>query len=131
MKFLKTRMNRSTYWMCLGLVVALALFSAFVLEKKSGYVSEVILALVCVPRMHDIGKSGWVVAGVLFAYLIAVFSLVGALDLDTAQISLGVLNLVITGLLVWLGALPGQSVANAYGEPPQPGISFRKPEPQS
>ena len=83
MKFLKTRMNRSTYWMCLGVVVALALFSAFVLEKKSGYVSEVILALVCVPRMHDIGKSGWVVAGVLFAYLIAVFSLVGALDLPS------------------------------------------------
>ena len=111
--------------MCLGLILAFALFSAFVLEKKSGYVSEVVLVLLCVPRIHDLGKSGWIVGGILFAYVVFVFSLVGVLDLDTAQIALGVLNLVITGLLVWLGVLPGQTFANAYGEPPGPGIDFR------
>ena len=130
MKFLGTRMNRATYWMCLGSIVVLALFLTFALEKKSGYVSEVILVLMCVPRMHDLGRSGWIICGIFSAYLLLVVTLVSALDLETAQISLGIINLVITGLLLWLGIIPGQPAANSYGEPPKPGISFGKPKPQ-
>jgi len=125
MKFHDSRLNRATYWGCLGLILAFALFSAFVLEKRFGYVNEGILAFLCVPRMHDIGRSGWIVAGVLVAYVVSVFSLVGALDLDSAQIALGILNLVITGLLIWLGVLAGQATANKYGDPPRSGIDFR------
>jgi uncharacterized membrane protein YhaH (DUF805 family) len=131
MAFLKTRMNRTTYWTCMVLVFALGLFTAFVLEKKSGYVSEVILVLICLPRIHDLGKSGWIIGGTLIAYLIIVISIVSTLDLDTAQIWLGTLNLFIVAMLIWLGMLPGQPIANAYGEPTQPGISFRKSKPKS
>lgn len=125
MGFLKFRMNRATYWACLAMVVAWALFAALILEKKSGYVSEVIIACICVGRIHDVGKSGWIVGGILVAYVIGALLLVFNLDEDTAFVTLGVINIVITGLLILLGVLRGENGANRYGEQPDFGINFR------
>ena len=126
MLFRKYRINRSTYWAGFGFLVAWVLFAIFVLHKEKGYVSEVVIALICIPRLHDIGRSGWIVAGGLLAYFVVVFGIVLNLDLDTALIVLGIVNIGLTGLLIYLGTIPGDTAANAYGDPPAPGIQFRR-----
>ena len=118
-------MNRATYWACLAILLAWALFAAFVLEKKSGYVSEVILAYICVGRMHDIGKSAWIVGGILIAYIVGAFWLIFNVDQDTALITLGIVNIFVSGLLILLGVLRGENGANRYGEQPDFGVNFR------
>jgi uncharacterized membrane protein YhaH (DUF805 family) len=36
------------------------------------------------------------------------------------------MTLVIIGSVVWLGMIPGQPTANRFGEPPAPGIPFKR-----
>jgi len=122
MKTFRGRINRSWYWLALGLlaVIYLALNLA---AYKQVPVSEVALIFLCVPRLHDIGKSGWFVLigigtellGIAIGF--AFFSLGGIL---------GSAALVIVGLLVWLGAIPGDPNPNAWGEPPLPGLQWRR-----
>jgi hypothetical protein len=46
--------------------------------------------------------------------------------MEQAFVLLGVVGLlVIVGLIV-LGAVPGQPQANRFGEPPPPGLGFKK-----
>jgi Protein of unknown function (DUF805) len=61
--WLQGRMNRAQYWLCLAAVAAV--YAVLLSLPTSGHVSisEVVLASVCIPRLHDIGLSGWVAAG--------------------------------------------------------------------
>ena len=126
MNFLNYRDNRPTYWLWLGIFAALGVLMAFVLEKQAGYVSEFVLAIICVPRMHDIGKSGKIIAALLAIYFVVAFGLVFLIDINSYLIAFGVINVIIAGLLIWLGIIPGQEEANAYGNPPCNGVSFKK-----
>jgi hypothetical protein len=67
------RINRSQYWVLLPLVVAINIGVALLIGRGIG---EWIYLIVCVPRLHDIGRSAWwfavwvlleVVAGALAA----------------------------------------------------------------
>lgn len=118
----KHRMNRATYWMCLALLAAWAVFAVFVLRSNRGVISEAIVALVCVPRVHDIGKSGWIVAGVLASYVIFVIGMAWNADADTILLSVGIVNVGLTFVLIHLGLVPGDPTANQYGDPPPSGI---------
>jgi uncharacterized membrane protein YhaH (DUF805 family) len=126
MSFWNYRYNRPTYWLLLAIYAAFSFLMAFVLEKQSGYVSEFVLAIICVPRMHDIGKSGKIIAALLAIYFVIAFGLIFLIDIDSTLIALGVINIIITGLLIWLGIIPGQEEANEYGNPPYSGVSFKK-----
>lgn len=124
MSFMKGRMNRATYWLTIGLIAILYL--AFnLMGGKHVAVSEGVLIVICVPRLHDIGKSGWW-AGAFFLLEIAVaVAAFSALSLDAAKAVLGLFVLVLVGFLVWLGSIPGQPEPNHFGEPPAPGIQFK------
>lgn len=126
MKFLKGRTNRAMYWLCVGIVVAFAVVMAFARPGGPG-VSEFVLIIVCIPRLHDIGRSGWWVLAGLAVEVAGVF---GGLFLFPAQalLVMGAMNVVLFGFLVWLGALPGQPFDNRFGPPPPPGLSSGKPE---
>jgi uncharacterized membrane protein YhaH (DUF805 family) len=125
MAFLQGRTNRATYWLCLAIIVLL-LFLANIVARKPIALSEVVLVILCVPRLHDIGRSGWFMVGPL------VFEVVGAvlgftlLPAGVAMSAMVGVTLVIIGLVIWLGTIPGQPAANRFGEPPAPGIPFKR-----
>jgi uncharacterized membrane protein YhaH (DUF805 family) len=117
------RINRSSYW--LGLLLFVAIFIALgLLTAKPPHVTEVVLVILATPRLHDIGKSGWWAGGVFLAEIAIVVIALVAFQLDTAMAVFGLFALVVMGLLIWLGTVPGDLNPNRYGEPPIPGISM-------
>ena len=78
-----------------------------------------------VPRLHDIGRSGWIVLGViaLEICIVVVAAVVGG-DTDAILIGGGIATLVIALLAIWLGCIPGQPHANRWGPPPAPGVNL-------
>ena len=125
MGFLKGRTNRATYWLSLGVIAVLVAIAALVFHAPVK-ISEVVLIWVCVPRLHDIGRSGWIAAGVFLAEIVvAIGSVFLFSDPDMAAAMLGVMVLAIAGLLIWLGCIPGDRIVNDFGDPPARGIGFR------
>lgn len=116
------RMNRATYWLGLGLFVA-AFIALSLLTAKPPQIAEIILIVFAIPRLHDIGMSGWWVGGVFLAEIaLAVVALI-ALPPNTSMNAFGVFALVVVGLLIWLGAVAGDPNPNRYGDPPAGGVS--------
>src|SRR5450432_3628944 len=108
MNFLKGRTNRAGYWVGLATIVVLvALLMRF--APSDAHVSEAVLVILAIPRLHDIGRTGWWVLagiGVEVAGLVVVFLVLPPpLFLGGA----GVVTLVILALMVWLGAIPGEA----------------------
>ena len=122
--FTKGRMNRPTYWLSLGIVVVIyALLIAF--TTKPPAIAEVLMILLGVPRLHDIGRSGWWIA-LLFVFEIAAVG-IGFMLLPLAMVMI-VAGLVLFIMLIAmgiLGCIPGDSGPNVFGEPPGPGVSFK------
>ena len=121
MDFLKGRMNRAVYWLCVGTVAVLLLLWTL-LAPGTARVHEIVLVILCVPRLHDIGWSGWWVLAPLSLEIGAAVLAFTTLPLETAQPVMGVVVLVIFGLVAWLGTIPGQPHTNRFGEPPRPGL---------
>lgn len=120
MKFLDYRYNRAVYWLTLALF-ALLYGVARLVAPGNVKVQEVLLIFACVPRLHDIGRSGWWAVLVLAAEFTAI---IAASFLSPGHIYTvgGVFMLVAAGLMIWLGAVPGQPDANKWGDPPAPGL---------
>ncbi|MDE2184573.1 MAG: DUF805 domain-containing protein [Alphaproteobacteria bacterium] len=117
-------MNRATYWLCVGLFVALVVALNF-LGPKARIPGEVILVFVCVPRLHDIGLSGWYF---LIGIAVEILGLAVGFTLfpaDQALIGIGIAAFLIALLLLWLGVRPGEVGPNAWGDPPGPGLQFK------
>lgn len=115
------RANRATYWVGLGILLAMT-FALKEISNKPFAVSEGIVAVFCIPRLHDIGKSGWIAIG----FLALEFVLLFASDANT--IVMGVYVLTMIGLIIWLGCIPGDAHANKWGDPPKAGLGFGKPQ---
>lgn len=120
---LKYRMNRPTYWLCYVLCMVVVSFLAYIGKLNGGM--EMAMVLVGVPRLHDIGRSGWLVGAVIAAEIIIILAavFVGA-SVDTIEFTGGVIFLSIAVLGVWLGIVPGETDANKWGEPPNAGVQF-------
>lgn len=122
--YLNTRMNRQTYWTILIPVVVLVALAVAFLPRSPG-ILEIVMISIGVPRLHDLGRSGWWMA-VPFGVEIA--GIAGGLALGGVEgilIGGGLAVIVIFLMMVVLGLLPGQAEANAYG-PPQAGFSAWK-----
>jgi uncharacterized membrane protein YhaH (DUF805 family) len=122
------RINRPTYFLMLSVIVASYVALLAFLEEPPR-VLEICLLLIGVPRLHDIGKSGWWAAGTILAEFIVIFgALPFAISANQTDIILtvgGVFVFVLLGLMIWLGCVPGQQTPNAYGDPPPSGLSFQ------
>jgi uncharacterized membrane protein YhaH (DUF805 family) len=114
MRALSGRMNRAMYWLTLGAVVSLYVIINIVSPKQIG-VSEAVLVFLCVPRLHDIGKSGWFVLVGIFLELIGLAIGYSFFSLEGAKIIAGLAIFVIMGLLVWLGTIRGDANSNQWG----------------
>jgi len=121
------RTNRAIYWLLIGIVGLLYTGVSIIFHAKLS-VSEVVLILIAIPRLHDIGRSGWLT---LVPITIEIVGMVAALPLplETAKTVMGVLVLTIGALMIWVGVIPGQLSSNRFGEPPPPGLQgWRQPK---
>jgi uncharacterized membrane protein YhaH (DUF805 family) len=117
------RINRARYWAYV--TAALALCTIVWIFSPTGPYFSVFTMFICVPRLHDIGRSGWFALGFssaeielatqLFPYRPPPF-----IEVPTAGTM--VLAAVVVGAFIWLGVIPGQPGANKFGPPCPPGL---------
>ena len=124
------RINRSTYWVSLLIVVgmiAVILWRGWEIPSL-GIVSVIVLAMLAALRLHDIGKTAKIALwGALIHSALQVAALV-VFGVDRGLEAAGVLNLVLFGLLAWLGSIPGEASENRWGHPPAEGVAWRRPD---
>jgi uncharacterized membrane protein YhaH (DUF805 family) len=122
------RINRPTYF--LGLAILIAAYAALnaVMTRPTG-VSEILIILLMVPRLHDIGKSGWwagaMILGEIVVVALAAWAAITLKNDDIILIASGLFVLVMLGLLVLLGCIRGQPQSNKWGAAPPPGLSLK------
>jgi uncharacterized membrane protein YhaH (DUF805 family) len=122
---LKYRMNRPTYWLCFVIFVAAGCALAYLGKLNGGM--EMAMLVIGVPRLHDIGRSGWIVGAVILAeVMIVVGILLAGASVDTLEIAGGVIVLAVAALGIFLGIIPGESGPNKWGEQPGRGVQFRR-----
>ena len=125
-EFIQGRGNRARYWTSIALLAAFMLVGRLLLHWE-GSISEVLLAFLCVPRLHDIGRSGW---WMLLLIPIEVMTIVGmSVSLAGAELLVLAANVLLLLLIVALGLIPGQREANRFGLPPAPGLLFKPSAP--
>jgi len=113
---MRGRMNRATYWSILGgMVVFVVVVAAFGVRPPR--IAEGLLIFLCVPRLHDMGRSGWWVLIPLSAELVALVVTFTAFRSDDASMIFGGVFLAIAMFVAVLGLIPGQPHANRFGEP--------------
>ncbi|MDG2531937.1 DUF805 domain-containing protein [Caulobacter endophyticus] len=124
MHLLKARLNRASYWVIVGVAIAAMLVASLVFRRQLPS-ALVVMLIAAIPRLHDLGRSGWWAGGVFIAVMALIFGGQYVLAPQALQNALGVVVLVLPGLLIGLGALPGQKADNAFGPPPPKGLSFK------
>ncbi len=123
MAWFRGRLNRANYFALLGLVLALTALAVALGHRVM--VFEFGLLMLAIPRLHDLGRSGWWAGGFVLLTFVAMVAARIILPPLTGQILGGLYVLLLVALAVVLGAMPGQAEANAYGEPPAPGLSLQ------
>ncbi len=133
MQLLKGRINRASYWVIVGVAIAAMLVSALVFMRPLP-AALVVMLIAAVPRLHDLGRTGWWAGGVFIALMALFFGGGFVIPPQAYQNVLGVAVLVLPVLLSVLGGLPGQGADNRFGPPPPKGLSFKPavaPAPQT
>ena len=126
MKAFAYRINRPTYGvLLLGFVMLYALL-VYTMARPPGAEAGAILLLV--PRLHDIGRSGWWAGILIIAEIVVIGIGMAAGDAEGIAIAGGIFVMVALIALVVIAFIPGQSRPNRWGDPPPPGISFKRPE---
>jgi uncharacterized membrane protein YhaH (DUF805 family) len=78
-----------------------------------------------IPRLHDIGRTGWLVGVAILAEIVVLVGVaVAGASVDTIYVAAGFVFLRISALGIWLGIIPGQAETNKWGDPPGPDIQF-------
>src|SRR5712671_3485882 len=126
MALLRGRMNRATYWLVLGILVLLYAVLNYG-SSKPVPVSEAVLVLLCVPRLHDLGRSAWFLLIPLCLEIAAILGF-AIVPVDEAKILAGAAALLVALFVIVLGAVPGQPQANRFGDVPAQGLGFKKAE---
>jgi len=117
----KGRMNRAWFGLGLGAVI-LFLVAINSFSGKPASISEVVLIFLAVPRLHDIGKSGWfVLIGV--AVEIGGIALGSFFPLEQMRGILVLTTLALFGLMVWLAFIRGEPGPNRWGKAPEQGLT--------
>jgi uncharacterized membrane protein YhaH (DUF805 family) len=122
---MRGRINRATYWLLLGGFAAFYVIISMI-GVRPPRIGEGLLIFLCVPRLHDLGKSGWWVVIPLAIELGAVIVAIAAFSGEDAYVLLGGAVLVVAGFIVVLGLIRGQPQANRFGEPPKTIFAFRE-----
>jgi len=121
--FRKGRMNRATYWLILVLIVA-GYAALIALDKKPPAILEVLFVIIGVPRLHDLGRSGWWMAAVIGLELVGIGLTVALFPFADLLVGAGLTVFAMLLAMIVLGLIPGEASTNAFGDVPAPGLSF-------
>jgi uncharacterized membrane protein YhaH (DUF805 family) len=116
------RTNRASYWVSIAIVVVLYGAISLVAPKPPP-IAETVIAVIAIPRLHDIGKSAWYAGAVFLAEIVVVTVSFATLPPKHAFGARRTFVIIVVGLLIWLGCIPSDRNTNKYGEPPRSGIS--------
>jgi uncharacterized membrane protein YhaH (DUF805 family) len=118
MRFLTGRMNRATY--ALMLLVYAVLFS-IVVAIQVRVPGELLLGYICIPRLHDLGRTGWWFGAAVLAEIVVVVGVIFGLNQPDIGVLAGVATLFLPAIAL---ALPkGHVGPNRFGEAPASGIA--------
>jgi uncharacterized membrane protein YhaH (DUF805 family) len=118
------RTNRVSYLAYLAIFVA-SLFVIRLFDAKYS-LSEALIIGIAIPRLHDLGRSGW---WAVVAFVFELAGVIGAfvfLPFASARVMVGIIVVVLFVLATVLGFIPGQRVENRFGPPPGPGVAWRR-----
>ena len=106
-------------------MAACALSAVMGFFLRGGPYLSLIMIFVCVPRLHDIGRTGWFALGLWVAEVqveIQLFPYRPTRFIEAPTMSTIVLAVAVVAVLVCLGLIPGQPGANKFGPPCRPGL---------
>lgn len=129
------RWNRVTYWVWL-LPTMTASFFVYLrfglnLPLPDDFIATTtksVCLIVCVPRLHDVGRSGWWGAAVYAVYALGEIAIERSLWLETL-VWRPVNTMTLWGSLfplslLFMGVWPGQKNPNKFGYPPPRGFAI-------
>jgi uncharacterized membrane protein YhaH (DUF805 family) len=122
MGYFHRRMNRATYWASIGIFVATTIVIGLFTSTRSVWL-EAMLVVFGVPRLRDLGRTGWlIVIPLAFEFGAVIADVSQLLPTNTASTASGI---VLWGAAVLLGVIPGQRGSNRFGGPPASGVHLR------
>ncbi|MCR5877164.1 DUF805 domain-containing protein [Phenylobacterium sp. J367] len=113
------RANRKEYWLYFAVLFAAILALDQVGLEVAGGGLVGCLVVVWIPRLHDLGRSGWWSPAILLAQL--ALGLIAYLTVGETTGGTVARILVTFVPIIVLGIIPGESQENRFGPPPQPG----------
>jgi uncharacterized membrane protein YhaH (DUF805 family) len=137
--YLNGRSSRGEYWIGIALLILVGVGLALANISGASAATTFLWVMVWVRRLHDIGKSGWVIlipVGLMLVASVAAFALGGDelmnavrySETNSGEISergaylflafVGVVVLIQGGFTIWLGAKAGEPGNNRFGAPP-------------
>jgi uncharacterized membrane protein YhaH (DUF805 family) len=137
--YLNGRSSRGEYWIGIALLLFVGVGLALANISGASAATTFLWVMVWVRRLHDIGKSGWVIlipTGLMLAASVAAFALGGDELMKAVRYSqtnsgeigergaylflafVGVVLLIQGGFTIWLGAKAGEPGNNRFGAPP-------------
>ncbi|WP_447910906.1 DUF805 domain-containing protein [Brevundimonas bullata] len=125
MRFWDGRINRTTYWAAFA--AAVGVITGVRLLGFDSRMFELLLGIICIPRMHDMGWSGrWILLPLAVLFGGSIWAGASASSPEQVLIGAYTVTAMVFALMIWLGCLKGQPDWNEYGNPPPDGISFRQ-----
>lgn len=125
MQFWDGRINRVTYWAAFGVAVSVIIGVRLLGFKTNAF--ELLLGIICIPRMHDMGWSGrWIFLPLAVLTAGAIWAGASVTRPEQVLIVAYTATAMFFALMIWLGCLKGQPDWNKYGNPPPAGLSFKQ-----
>ncbi|MFL5296625.1 MAG: DUF805 domain-containing protein [Phenylobacterium sp.] len=112
--WVRGRAGRREYWAYVGAIVLLC-FTLQWVPPVASLVGATVLALLQARRLHDFGRSGWWAVAAMAAP-IPVALMTYAMASEEEAILAG--TIVTFGLIVLIGAIPGDPGGNRFGPAP-------------
>jgi len=108
------RANRKDYWIWMAPLTILVVVLGLVQIPGVSLIAGLPMLFVWIRRLHDMGRTGWWAPVINIG--LSAFTFAGALFLG--EVGGALLGMLLSlGSIVAFGAIPGQSVANAFGPP--------------
>jgi len=123
------RMNRATF--ALWVAVMIVMYTVMIALDARPPGIEIISSFAIVPRLHDLGRSGWWFLLVVVLEILAVIIGASSGGDDGMQMAGGVFIVLFILCAIVLGMIPGQAQPNRWGDPPPRGINKPTPKPAS
>jgi uncharacterized membrane protein YhaH (DUF805 family) len=137
--YLKGRSGRAEFWIGIALLFAVGIGLTLFQIAGASAVTTFLWIILWARRLHDLGKSGWIIlipVGLMLLASFGAFAFGGdelvqamrAAQANSGQISergarlllafAGVVVVIQGGFTIWLGSKSGEPGSNRFGPPP-------------